>query len=117
MKFLLIILSLLASLSARDAHYEDEVDHLLKYVQTTECSYIRNGTSYNGEEAREHIEKKYDYFKDDIESVEDFIRLSATKSLIFGSKYYIACPHKPKVESSQWLLSELHRYRKEENLK
>ncbi len=88
-----------------------EIDHLLAYVKNTQCKYIRNGDVYNGTKAVQHIQRKYDYFKDDIRSAEDFIRLSATKSIILGSKYHIKCPGQKKVESASWLLDELHRYR------
>ena len=99
------------SLQAKEKSYQNEIDHLLTYVEHTQCSYIRNGDAHDGPDARSHIQRKYDYFYDDIESTEDFIRLSATKSTMSGDKYYIACPNEPKIQSSQWLLDELHRYR------
>jgi len=111
-KNLLITLLLFTSLEAKQKSYQNEIDHLLLYVQTTECSYVRNGDAHDGKDAKKHIQRKYDYFYDDIESTEDFIRLSATKSTMSGSKYYIVCPNKPKIESSKWLLDELHKYRK-----
>ena len=112
MKLLLLALLLFISLEAKEKSYQNEIDHLLTYVETTKCSYIRNGDAHDGPDARSHIQRKYDYFYDDIESTEDFIRLSATKSTMSGDKYFIACPNKPKVYSSEWLLDELHRYRK-----
>ena len=80
------------SLSAQEA-YKKEINHLLEYVKTTKCSYIRNGDSYKGPKALSHIQRKYDYFEDDIHSAEDFIRLSATKSTMSGKKYHIKCPN------------------------
>ena len=110
---LLLSFLLTLTLSAKD-DFHQEIDHLLNYVKTTECTYIRNGDSYKGPKAVSHIQRKYDYFEDDIHSAEDFIRLSATKSTMSGSKYHIKCPGKPEVTSSQWLLDELTRYRKTE---
>ena len=112
-KILLSLLLMTLSLSAREA-YQKEINHLLEYVKTTQCSYIRNGDSYKGDKALSHIQRKYDYFKDDIHSAEDFIRLSATKSTMSGKKYHIKCPNQPEVESGSWLLKELARYRKNE---
>jgi len=100
---------------AVQADYKSEITHLLEYVKTTECKYMRNGDSHNGLEAVTHITNKYNYYKKDISSAEAFIRLSATKSTVSGSKYYIKCPGSPKVESGQWLLKELNRYRKKES--
>ena len=112
--FLLSFLLCCNSIAAQ-ADYNTEIAHLLEYVKTTECKYIRNGTSHNGTEAVSHIKKKYNYYTKDISSAEDFIRLSATKSTLSGSKYYIKCAGLPKVESGQWLLKELDRYRKKES--
>ena len=100
---------------AGQADYKTEIAHLLEYVKTTECKYIRNGDSHNGTEAASHIKKKYNYYTEDISSAEDFIRLSATKSTMSGSKYYIKCPGSPEVASGQWLLKELDNYRKKES--
>jgi len=113
--FLLLSLLLTLSLSAKDELHK-EIDHLLNYVKTTECTYIRNGDSYKGAKAMSHIKRKYDYFEDDIHTAEDFIRLSATKSTMSNSKYHIKCPDQPEVESGKWLLDELARYRKTEKL-
>ena len=108
---LLILFFFSLSLQAQ-TDYHKEINHLLNYVKTTECTYIRNGDAYKGPKAVSHIQRKYDYFDDDIHSAEDFIRLSATKSTMSGSKYHIKCPGQPEVESGKWLLEELARYRK-----
>ena len=109
LKKLLLLISLLALPAFADT--TAEINHLLNYVKTTDCKYIRNGKVHTGSEGAKHITAKYDYFKDDIKSTEDFIRLSATKSTMTGSKYYIQCPGSSKVESGKWLLSELKKYR------
>ena len=116
-RLLVITLLCFIFLEAKQKSYQDEIDHLLLYVQNTKCIYIRNGDSHSGKDAKKHIQRKYNYFYDDIESSEDFIRLSATKSTMSGNKYYIACPNKAKVESSKWLLEELYRYRQIHKLK
>ncbi|ABV36380.1 conserved hypothetical protein [Shewanella sediminis HAW-EB3] len=67
---------------------------------------------YNGAEAVEHINKKYEYFSDDIKSTEDFIKYSATKSKMSGKFYKIHCGNKSPVKSRDWLLTELEAYRK-----
>ncbi len=109
LKKLLLLISLLAVPAFADT--TAEINHLLNYVKTTECKYIRNGSEHSGVDAAAHIKKKYDYFKDEIRSAEDFIRLSATKSTMSGNKYYIQCLNSPRVESSKWLLGELKKYR------
>ena len=112
--FLLSFLLFYGSVTAQ-ADQKTEITHLLGYIKATECTYIRNGTSHSGIQAAAHIQKKYDYYKNDIASAEDFIRLSATESTMFGNKYYIKCSGSPKIESGIWLLKELTQYRKHES--
>ena len=93
------------------ASTQDEINHLLEFVASTSCSYERNGTMHNGQEAVKHIQKKYDYFSDDIQSTEDFIKYSATKSKMSGKFYKIHCADSKSIKSQDWLLSELKAYR------
>lgn len=97
------------------ASTQDEIAHLLKLVETTECKYERNGTLHTGAEAVEHINKKYQYYADDIKSTEDFIKYSATKSKMSGKYYKIHCANKAVVKSQEWLLIELKAYRKKKH--
>lgn len=94
------------------ASTQDEINHLLDFVASTNCKYERNGTMHNGKEAVDHINKKYAYYLDDIESTEDFIKYSATKSKMSGKYYKIHCNNKASLKSKDWLLSELTVYRK-----
>jgi hypothetical protein len=90
---------------------QDEIDHLLNFVATTDCQYERNGTLHSGKEAVEHINKKYAYYLDDIKSTEDFIKYSATKSSMSGKYYKIHCKNTAAVNSQDWLTTELTAYR------
>ena len=89
----------------------DEIDHLLIYVENTECQYERNGKLHAGMNSVEHIKKKYNYFKSKIDSAEKFIELSATKSTMSGKFYMVLCKGKPEIKSQEWLLQELKSYR------
>ncbi len=113
MKLPFILLLFSFSLFAQDKMH-NEINHLLNYVKTTQCVYVRNGDKHDGPDAMNHIKRKYDYFEDEIYSAEDFIRLSATKSTMSGKKYHIKCPGKTEVESGRWMLDELAYYRKTE---
>ena len=95
----------------RGANMQQEIDHLLQFVEHTDCKYERNGKSHAGPEAVEHIKNKYRYFKNDIDSAETFVELSATKSTMSGKYYLVHCPGRPTVKSQTWLLEELNNYR------
>jgi hypothetical protein len=107
----LTTISLLFFVSSGISGTQEEINHLLKFVSETKCQYERNGTMHSGKEAKEHIQKKYDYYEDDIKSAEEFIKLSATKSYMSGNHYMIHCPEQPVLKSSAWLLQELQVFR------
>lgn len=114
MRKILLIVSLTVSYSlVADVPPEqkDEVAHLLHFVKNSECVLERNGKEHKAEKAVSHIQKKYDYFRDDIESTEDFILYSATKSTMSGRYYTVTCPGKESIKTQDWLLGELKRYR------
>ncbi|GLS92290.1 hypothetical protein GCM10007916_33600 [Psychromonas marina] len=111
MNKLLLSLVLLFSSTAVFANTVQEINHLLNFVETTDCSYHRNGTAYNGVDARDHIQNKYDYYDNKIKSAEDFIKYSATKSMMSGKRYTIICGDEAPQFSADWLNQELLKYR------
>lgn len=66
---------------------------------------------HTGAEAVEHINKKYEYFKENINTAEDFIKYSATKSKMSGKYYKVHCDTGIPVNSQDWLLTELDNFR------
>ena len=108
-----IALLLLGLSAAADVPPEQqaEVDHLIATLENSDCVMIRNGTAHDGSEAAGHVRRKYDHFRDEIGSTEDFIAYSATKSLISGRGYQVQCPGQDPQPSADWLLAELENYR------
>lgn len=88
-----------------------EVEHLLNFVEQSACLINRNGKVHGGVAAAAHIKKKYAYFKDEIETSEQFIELSASKSTLSGKYYTVQCGEGEQVRTREWLLDELARYR------
>ncbi len=93
------------------ASQEPEVAHLLEYIRTSPCRFIRNGRDYDSERAYRHVRLKYDYFRDEIMSTEEFIELSAAISTRSGKPYSFACEGQPERESRDVLLGELAKFR------
>ena len=88
------------------------IDHILHEVAASDCTFIRNGKEYDGKEAEEHMRRKYDHFRKDIETPEDFIRLAGTKSLMSGKKYMVRTTDGEEVATAEWLSARLVAYRK-----
>ena len=105
--FLLMVLSYHISCLAETTK---EIAALLNFVERTECTFIRNGKEYDSLEARQHIEKKYNYYKERITTAEDFIKYSAAKSSITGKPYKVLC-NGVRMNSAEWLNAELDKVR------
>lgn len=94
-----------------------EVEYLIKFVRNADCRMERNGEFYSGVEVTAHILNKYDYYREEINSTEEFIELSASKSVISGKPYVAHCNKGEPVNVRIWLLKELQRYRESVKLK
>ena len=101
---------LLASSSSVLADMEEEIRHLLGFIESSGCEFERNGTVYDSRKARSHIERKYDYIESRVDQTEDFIKYAATESSMSGRKYQVTCNGKQQA-SADWLRDELTRYR------
>jgi ATP-dependent DNA helicase Rep len=89
-----------------------EVEHLIAFLAGSDCRLVRNGRAYSGWDAAKHVQRKYDYFRDEIGNTEEFIALAATKSLRSGKPYKVRCPGQDPLPSASWLLQELRAFRK-----
>lgn len=107
----LVLLLFHASATAMNPEEEKAIDHLLVYIGNSSCEFIRGGKVHDAGIARAHIQKKYDYFKNKIETAEDFIKLAASKSALSGKSYQVRCPgQSKKIDSATWLQEELAHY-------
>ncbi len=88
-----------------------EVEHLLNYLAASDCKMIRNGKSHSAKEGAKHMRRKYNYFRDEISSTEEFIEYAGTKSTRSDRLYEVLCVGQEPEFSRDWLLKELNAYR------
>ena len=92
------------------ADTQSEIDHLLGFIETSDCVFVRNGDKHDAAAARAHIERKYAYAKRWIHTTEEFIEYTATKSSTTGKSYSVICAGREEP-SADWLKRELSRFR------
>jgi Family of unknown function (DUF5329) len=90
---------------------EQTISYLLDYVAKSDAVFIRNGQTHTPKEAVDHIKAKYEHFKGEIKTPEDFIRLSASKSLLSGQPYLVRTTDGKEMELSRWLTEALVKHR------
>jgi len=92
------------------AGMQSGIDHLLQAIETSGCSFTRNGNVHDGQAAGEHIRRKFAHTKRRIKSAEDFIRYAATQSSLSGRPYQVTCDG-IEMPTAEWLTEELARFR------
>jgi hypothetical protein len=87
-----------------------EIDHLLRFVAASPCTFVRNGVAYPASEARKHLADKLRAARSRVSTAEDFIKGLASKSSMSGEPYLIRCDNQ-SVPAGVWLSDELRRFR------
>jgi hypothetical protein len=111
----IIGLTLLVSTTAANVYGGEalnaEINHLLTFIRTSGCHFIRNDQSHDGHKAESHIKRKYGHFKERIKTAEDFIAYAATRSTVSGRLYRVRCKGQ-EWPTHEWLQKELSTFRK-----
>lgn len=98
-------------LFAIGASMDEEIDFLLKAVETSNCTFIRNGKRYDAEAARKHLQMKRERGKKYFSDADEFIENLASKSSWSGKPYFIQCGDDPEQPSAEWFGALLVKYR------
>ena len=110
LKALALAVVILCAAPAQAASLEAEIDHLLNFIAGSPCAFIRNGVAYDGAQAVDHIKDKYEHYREEIRSAEDFIALAASKSAMSGKPYLVQCDA-AEMPAAEWLTQELSAFR------
>ncbi len=112
---LIIFLAVLGFCTLRAIAEEDlesTINYLLAYVKDADVVFIRNNQEHTPDKAAAHMRRKYEHFKDQIKTPEDFILLAGTKSLMTGKPYQVRMKDGKMMLTQKWLKEALEKYRK-----
>jgi hypothetical protein len=111
-------LALLLGASALLAHAtpsateEKLIDTLIQRVSKMSAMvFMRNGNEYNAADAAKHMQAKYDYFKKELVTAEDFIERCASRSEMTGQAYKVKLTDGVVRDANEFLNSELRALR------
>jgi hypothetical protein len=110
----IILLALLGFCTHRaiaEQDLESTITYLLGYVKSADVVFIRNDREHTPDEEGVHMRRKYEYFKDQIKTPEEFILLAGTKSLITGKAYQVRMNDGKTMLTQKWLEDALEKYR------
>ncbi|MDH3908154.1 MAG: DUF5329 domain-containing protein [Gammaproteobacteria bacterium] len=108
---LLTMLALLSPAAVLAGNTESEIEYLIASIGDSNCTFVRNGSRHDAEDAEDHLRMKYRRGKRYATSAELFIERLASKSSMSGKLYTMECPDSETVPSGEWLTARLHEYR------
>ncbi len=92
------------------------IERLIALVGSSkEVIFIRNGTEATPDAAARHLRDKYDYFRMDIRTADDFIRLCGTRSEVTKRPYEVRFPDGHQRPAAEWLGAQLKQMRASTN--
>jgi hypothetical protein len=116
MRALVILLTTFFTLNLCAAETEPlskTVDYLIAQVEKADTvKFLRNGDEHTAKEAAEHMRRKYNHFKKEIKTPEDFIEKCAAKSELSGKPYMINKADGTTEKCEDWMKSMLEEHRK-----
>lgn len=111
---LMMALAVLLPAAAIADNSEAEIEHLITAVGESGCTFIRNGSRHDAEDAASHMRMKYRRGKRYAPTAELFIDRLASKSSFSGKPYAIECPGRNAVPSGEWLTARLQEFREQQ---
>ncbi|MDH3585633.1 MAG: DUF5329 domain-containing protein [Gammaproteobacteria bacterium] len=111
LRCLLTMLALLSPAAVLAGNTESEIEYLIASIGDSNCTFVRNGSRHDAEDAEDHLRMKYRRGKRYATSAELFIERLASKSSMSGKLYTMECPDSETVPSGEWLTARLHEYR------
>ena len=92
---------------------EVEIEYLVSTIGASDCTFIRNGKRHDADDAEAHLRLKYRRGKRYAPTAEKFIERLASASSMSKKPYYIECDGQEAVPSGEWLMAQLHEYRRQ----
>jgi len=97
--------------AAPETTLDATIQYLMQYIGNSGLIFVRNDNKHEAQAALAHVQRKYDYFRDKISSPEQFIELTASRSLVSGKPYEVILPDGSRQTMEEWLLKALAEYR------
>ena len=109
----LLLIAIAPALAAPNVTAQREITGLMQALEHSGCRFQRNGSWHEATEARDHLQRKYDYLlkRNLADSAEQFIDNAASRSSISDKPYRVACPNRPEQDSAPWFRQQLARLR------
>lgn len=108
---LLMLLIIPAMMFGRDAREQKRIDYLFtSLVSLKGAVFIRNGSEYDANAARDHLKKKLDYAGERVKTAEQFIEYCASKSSMSHKSYQIRMSDGTVTDTASFFTAKLKEF-------
>ena len=87
---------------AAQSNEPSDIERLIQRIERSPCSFVRNGTAYDGAKAAAHLRNKVRAAQRNL-TVDEFVDHIASKSSLSGQPYLIRCVGAADETSGAWL--------------
>jgi hypothetical protein len=87
---------------------------ILRVSQMSNVTFMRNGKPHGAAEAAKHMRAKYEHFKEELVTAEDFIDRCASRSEMTGKPYKVKLANGTEKEANAFLKGELRAMRQQQ---
>jgi len=98
---------------AENVQMQPEIQHLIDFAARSGCVFVRNASEHTPAETVNRIWRKYEHYRESIDSAETVIDLGAATTPLSGRPCWIRCGSDPPVQSRIRLPQELARSRQQ----
>ena len=110
MRLIPILLAITAATAWAGDRTDAEVQYLLSYVESSGCTFHRNGSDHDSADAADHLRLKYSRGGKYVNNADQFIDRLASESSWTGKTYTVTCDGQTQP-SGEWLHRALDDYR------
>ena len=85
------------------------IETLLKLMETSDVTFIRNGTEYRGEKAVSHLRRKWRAAGNRIQTAEQFVEHLGSRSSMTGEVYRVRTKDGVTHDAGPWMREQITR--------
>ena len=100
-----------AVMAETEAEAPKEINYLLEYISTSECTFVRNSERFDGPQWAELMREKYEADIRHVQTADKFIDRVASNSTETGTPYTVKCEDSETETTDRWLHKALALYR------
>lgn len=86
-----------------EAKEREKIERLIETIQKSNAVFILSGKDSTAAETADYLRKKYEFARDEVRTIDDFIGKVASRCWLTGQEYLVRLPDGAEVTAGRWL--------------